>query len=628
MARSHFRHVVKDQAGNVLQNAKVFVYETGTTTVVADLYDAATGGSAVAAGTLVSNGQGEIEGWLQRPRTVDLKVTDNDNTAHYPADVSVLQDFGDFTETVEVQRNPAHWYDFNVLEYGALADSTTDDRAAIQAACDAAALVQGTVVVPTTLGKYAVGAPGIVLTHAHHGIKITGGGPAAQRTTAGSELLYTADTGSLIDVTATVNFEFYGLAFNYNNPAFTGDVVSIKGSPTHGDVQNFHIKSCSSRYTPSTTGPARSNLYLDRAIFGSVQESQLTSAQWNVYTGASYVNIVTFEKCEFNFSTWPNGAIGLDTADGETITIRDCGFEARGAVDGISGNQLYNFVFENNWCGDASSLAPVTWINNVKDVSTYTCVIANNRFGSPGTTGGNLYLDGNNWTVENNSFDGGAWIFKFDTPSLVKLKAEMNRIPSTVPVFAGTEPGTFYGKGNSNAPDRHAPRLCMPGSADITDHLSDITSTGGLVLGSHSASTLADLGGTRAGVYKGASTHRLILQASGDTTAREVQLVAGLDGAKTPVVRVSDLKVGFYNHAPAAQPAAYTQNYSTADRTLDAYTADSESVAYTGAADGEAKLADLNALRVAYENLRAFVEDLAKFHNSHVDDHQANGLFQ
>lgn len=71
---------------------------------------------------------------------------------------------------------------------------------------------------------------------------------------------------------------------------------------------------------------------------------------------------------------------------------------------------------------------------------------------------------------------------------------------------------------------------------------------------------------------------------------------------------------------------ALTQTYSTADATLSAYTSDPESVAYTGATDGEAKLADLQALRVAYENLRLFVEDLAQFTNSLVDKLQSAGI--
>lgn len=74
---------------------------------------------------------------------------------------------------------------------------------------------------------------------------------------------------------------------------------------------------------------------------------------------------------------------------------------------------------------------------------------------------------------------------------------------------------------------------------------------------------------------------------------------------------------------------AFTQTYSTADPTLATYTADDESAAYTGAAgDSEAKLADLNALRVAYENLRAHHEDLAKFVNSLVDELQRQSIIR
>jgi len=91
-------------------------------------------------------------------------------------------------------------------------------------------------------------------------------------------------------------------------------------------------------------------------------------------------------------------------------------------------------------------------------------------------------------------------------------------------------------------------------------------------------------------------------------------------------LRHQGTNVGFYNTAPVAKPAAYTQTYSTADRTLAAYTANVQGTAYTGAADGEAKLADLNALRVAYENLRAFCEDAVQMLNAVVDDHQALGL--
>lgn len=86
--------------------------------------------------------------------------------------------------------------------------------------------------------------------------------------------------------------------------------------------------------------------------------------------------------------------------------------------------------------------------------------------------------------------------------------------------------------------------------------------------------------------------------------------------------------IGFFSTTPIARTAAYTQTYSTASRTHAAYTSDTESVAYTGATDGEAKLADLNALRVAYENLRVAYESSSKVLNQVIDDLQAYGLLQ
>lgn len=102
---------------------------------------------------------------------------------------------------------------------------------------------------------------------------------------------------------------------------------------------------------------------------------------------------------------------------------------------------------------------------------------------------------------------------------------------------------------------------------------------------------------------------------------------------KDSIVGAAGASLGFFGVTPVARPTAYTQTYNTADKTLGAYASDTEGVAYTGidnlqAGTVYAKLADLNALRVAYENLRAFVEDLAQQHNSMLDDLQALGLLQ
>jgi hypothetical protein len=89
---------------------------------------------------------------------------------------------------------------------------------------------------------------------------------------------------------------------------------------------------------------------------------------------------------------------------------------------------------------------------------------------------------------------------------------------------------------------------------------------------------------------------------------------------------------------PINKQAAYTQTYSTADRTLSSYTSDPESSAYSAGITGTvgtdpvafsvpvASEANLNALRTAYENLRSFTEDLAGVVNSLVDDLQTMGL--
>lgn len=85
-------------------------------------------------------------------------------------------------------------------------------------------------------------------------------------------------------------------------------------------------------------------------------------------------------------------------------------------------------------------------------------------------------------------------------------------------------------------------------------------------------------------------------------------------------------KIGFFNATPVVQPPALTQQYSTADRTLGAYASNPESSPYTPANKADARLSDLNSLRVAYENLRVFTEDLAQFVNALVDDLQSLGL--
>lgn len=87
--------------------------------------------------------------------------------------------------------------------------------------------------------------------------------------------------------------------------------------------------------------------------------------------------------------------------------------------------------------------------------------------------------------------------------------------------------------------------------------------------------------------------------------------------------------VGFFGVTPVAQPTGYVWNYAVQDKTLNTYTPNSQASAYTGGLLDllqAARLTDLNTLRVAVENQRAFTESLAKQHNQLCQDLRAYGL--
>lgn len=94
--RSLFSYRVVDNDGSSLQNAKVFVYEIGTTTPIADLYTAMTGGSPV--GFLISGSNGKVTGWVDVSRYFTLSVTSNGGAAYYPGVPAVPVPFTTFAD--------------------------------------------------------------------------------------------------------------------------------------------------------------------------------------------------------------------------------------------------------------------------------------------------------------------------------------------------------------------------------------------------------------------------------------------------------------------------------------------------------------------------------------------------
>jgi hypothetical protein len=124
------------------------------------------------------------------------------------------------------------------------------------------------------------------------------------------------------------------------------------------------------------------------------------------------------------------------------------------------------------------------------------------------------------------------------------------------------------------------------------------------------------------------SNGQLILNSTkgGSGTAHPLRLQ--YDG--TTRIEMNGTGIGVFGATPAARRTAMVLTYSTEDRTLSAYTPDTESVAYTGVNNAQVGnvyplLTDLNALRTAYENLRAFTEDLAQAFVYHINNEKLIG---
>lgn len=131
MARSLLKANIHDKAGNVIVGAKAYVYENETTTPVADLFSSKSGG--VAQTTLTSNSKGDVRGWINDPRPVRLRVTDNDGTATY-SDLTVVP-FDTFDiDDVPVYENPLNDVtdvgEFPVGNYDTIVDAVAAATAA------------------------------------------------------------------------------------------------------------------------------------------------------------------------------------------------------------------------------------------------------------------------------------------------------------------------------------------------------------------------------------------------------------------------------------------------------------------------------------------------------------------
>lgn len=95
--RRHFKYLVKDEFGNAISNAQVFIYLPGTTTVFTGTAYTTLSGGTTTTNPFTTNTQGEIEAWFDTPQAVDILITDNSDLA-VRAGYSGTISFSSFTE--------------------------------------------------------------------------------------------------------------------------------------------------------------------------------------------------------------------------------------------------------------------------------------------------------------------------------------------------------------------------------------------------------------------------------------------------------------------------------------------------------------------------------------------------
>ena len=146
---------------------------------------------------------------------------------------------------------------------------------------------------------------------------------------------------------------------------------------------------------------------------------------------------------------------------------------------------------------------------------------------------------------------------------------------------------------------------------------------------------------TRASTTDAALTERARFTAGGVFQFQEGVNIQVGTSTGTRIGTGTTQKIGFYNATPIVQPAAYTQTYSTADRTHGTPTAGTLTDNSGGTANttlealtsGTVYATDVGAIRNNFADLAAMCNkltadhlDLAQLVNSLIDDHQALGL--
>jgi hypothetical protein len=209
---------------------------------------------------------------------------------------------------------------FNVKDYGATGDGTTDDTVAVQAAITAATVNGGIVWLPP--GTYSCDP----LTY-YYNVSIYGSGRQIS-------IIQSRSAGSLLSIDSTgywASSKLQDFTLDGNNVGTTGLDVTANGYTTFSkiDVENF-------------TGRGA---YLHQLLIGRFYDCHFNDNNIGVegiINGAHAANLNSFINCLFSDNT----SLGFKWSGGDVITLIGCSLEKNGTTaDGSTGGLYYAGLF-------------------------------------------------------------------------------------------------------------------------------------------------------------------------------------------------------------------------------------------------------------------------------------------
>lgn len=240
----------------------------------------------------------------------------------------------------------------------------------------------------------------------------------------------------------------------------------------------------------------------------------------------------------------------------------------------------------------------------------------------------NIPLNANSDTLDSLSPIGGLCTTPVERPSTtlrIQVAAgRFQRRDGTIGEFAGSTPLVL--------PANSTHYIYLTDSGDLINSASGFPQTSHvpLAVATSGPSAIERVTDVRVVCGTVGSDSRPFLTAAGGTMNDGASFAAG-SSSGLKIGTSTSQKLGFWNAAPIVRPGPYTQGYAAYSRSLSAYTPAISPTSFAGLSSGQtgvpyAQVTDLNSLRAAYENLRAFAESSTQLLNALINDLKAMGL--